>query len=315
LLPDDIKNLDGVPIPNFAQRWVGGVSFHHWQQREGVMATIFKCIGMSAAVAVAGFLSGEAGAMPVGPAGKPALERIDLIDKAQYSYGGKDYCWYDDGWNGPGWYVCGQYTVRGVGWGGGSGWHGWVHTSGGAVRGGTARRGTVTTGGGTGVSGGRTGGRDVSGRTGGSRTGSARTGGSRTGGARTGTGGSRTGGSRTGGGRSGGGRSGGGRGGGGKGGGGKGGGRHSDLLLKHDVAPLGRLDNGLGFYRFSYHGSEKAYVGVMAQEVQAVMPEAVVRGSDGFLRVHYELVGVKFQTYDRWLASGAVVPSGLPLRE
>jgi hypothetical protein len=261
------------------------------------MSKILKSIGMSAAFAVAGFLSGEAGAVPVGGAGKGALERIDLIDKAQYSYGGKDYCWYDDGWNGPGWYVCGQYTVRGVGWGGGSGWHGWVHTSGG-----TARRGTVTTG--------RTGGRDVGGRGGGSRAGDARTGGSRTGSARTGTGGSRTGGSRTGSGRTG-----GGRGAGGKGGGGKGGGRHSDVSLKHDIALLGRLDNGLGFYRFSYNGSEKAYVGVMAHEVQAVMPQAVVRGSDGYLRVHYEALGVKFQTYDRWLASGAVVPSGHALRQ
>ena len=42
---------------------------------------------------------------------------------------------------------------------------------------------------------------------------------------------------------------------------------------------LGHLDNGLGFYRFSYNGSDKAYVGVMAQEVQTVMPDAVVRWS------------------------------------
>jgi hypothetical protein len=44
---------------------------------------------------------------------------------------------------------------------------------------------------------------------------------------------------------------------------------------------LGELDNGLGFYRFSYNGSSKAYVGVMAQEVQAVMPRAVARDRDG----------------------------------
>ena len=69
---------------------------------------------------------------------------------------------------------------------------------------------------------------------------------------------------------------GGGRGGGGFGGGGGrgggGGGRRSDIALKHDVVLLGNLDNGLGYYRFSYLGSDKAYVGVMAQEVQAVMP-------------------------------------------
>jgi hypothetical protein len=115
-------------------------------------------------------------------------------------------------------------------------------------------------------------------------------------------------------GRGGGGRAGGGgfAGGGGRGGGGfrgGGGGRRSDIRLKHDVTLLGRLDNGLGFYRFSYNGSDKAYVGVIAQEVQKVMPEAVVRSPDGYLRVYYDRLGLTFETYDRWLASGAQVPA------
>jgi hypothetical protein len=86
--------------------------------------------------------------------------------------------------------------------------------------------------------------------------------------------------------------------------------RRSDMMLKHDISLVGHLDNGLGFYRFSYNGSDKAYVGVMAQEVQTVMPAAVVRGSDGYLRVFYDKVGVKFQTYEQWVASGAHVPAG-----
>ena len=65
-------------------------------------------------------------------------------------------------------------------------------------------------------------------------------------------------------------------------GGGGGGGRRSDIRLKHDITLLGHLDNGIGFYRFSYNGSDKAYVGVMAQEVQAVMPEAVTRDREGY---------------------------------
>ncbi len=84
--------------------------------------------------------------------------------------------------------------------------------------------------------------------------------------------------------------------------------------LKHDIALLGRLDNGLGFYRFVYNGGTKAYVGVMAQEVQTVMPEAVVRGRDGYLQVFYEKLGLTFQTYDRWIAAGAQVPRGAPGR-
>jgi Protein of unknown function (DUF3300) len=99
-------------------------------------------------------------------------------------------------------------------------------------------------------------------------------------------------------------------GGGGFGGGGfRGGGRRSDIRLKHDITLIGRLDNGLGFYRFIYNGSDKAYVGVMAQEVQRVEPDAVVLGRDGYLRVFYDKLGLEFQTYDQWIASGARIPS------
>jgi hypothetical protein len=91
-------------------------------------------------------------------------------------------------------------------------------------------------------------------------------------------------------------------------GGGRGGGRRSDFRLKHEIILLGHLNNGLGFYRFVYNGGEKAYVGVIAQEVQRVIPQAVVRGRDGYLRVYYDKAGLKFQTYDQWIASGARVP-------
>jgi hypothetical protein len=81
------------------------------------------------------------------------------------------------------------------------------------------------------------------------------------------------------------------------------GGRRSDVALKHDIVRLGCLDNGLGLYRFAYNGSDRLYVGVLAQEVQGVMPEAVVRGRDGYLRVSYDALGLTFQTYRQWLAS------------
>lgn len=103
------------------------------------------------------------------------------------------------------------------------------------------------------------------------------------------------------------------RGGGGRGGGGRGGGRRSDIALKHDIVLLGHLDNGLGFYRFAYNGSNKAYVGVMAQEVQNVLPRAVVRGRDGYLRVFYDQIDVKFESYDQWVRSGKHLPAGLPI--
>jgi hypothetical protein len=82
----------------------------------------------------------------------------------------------------------------------------------------------------------------------------------------------------------------------------------SDIQAKHDIALLGLLNYGVGFYRFSYIGSEKAYVGVMAQEVQKVAPEAVVRGSDGYLRVYYDRLGLQMQTWEDWVASGKKIP-------
>jgi len=113
-----------------------------------------------------------------------------------------------------------------------------------------------------------------------------------------------------GGGGFGGGRGGGGFGGGGRGGGGRGGGaRRSDMRVKHEIVLLGRLDDGLGYYRFVYDGGHTAYVGVMAQEVQTVMPEAVTRDADGYMRVSYDLLGLPFETYRQWVATGAHLPN------
>jgi hypothetical protein len=99
-------------------------------------------------------------------------------------------------------------------------------------------------------------------------------------------------------------RGGGGRGG-GRGGGGRG--RRSDIRLKHDVVLIGYLNDGLGLYRFSYNGSNKPYVGVIAQEVVNVMPQAVTQDRSGYLRVNYKMLGLKFQDYDHWVATRAKI--------
>lgn len=96
---------------------------------------------------------------------------------------------------------------------------------------------------------------------------------------------------------------------GGRGGGGRGGGRRSDIRLKHDIVYLGRLDDGLGFYRFIYDGGHEVYVGVMAQDVKQVMPQAVSTGRDGYFRVNYQELGLTFETYDAWVRAGARIPS------
>jgi hypothetical protein len=79
--------------------------------------------------------------------------------------------------------------------------------------------------------------------------------------------------------------------------------QYSDARLKRDVAELGRLGNGLALYRYRYLWSDVEYVGVMAQEVEAVMPDAVVRGADGFLRVDYARLDTRLMTFDEWTAA------------
>jgi hypothetical protein len=79
-------------------------------------------------------------------------------------------------------------------------------------------------------------------------------------------------------------------------------GQVSDVRLKHDIIPLGRLSNGLGIYRYRYLWSDTVYVGVMAQEVAEAYPDSVVRGSDGYLRVDYRSLGLQLRTLSEWNA-------------
>jgi hypothetical protein len=70
--------------------------------------------------------------------------------------------------------------------------------------------------------------------------------------------------------------------------------------LKRNVVRVGRLANGLPLYRFRYLWSDLVHVGVMAQEVLPVMPDAVLVGEDGFMRVDYERLGTRMMTWDEW---------------
>ena len=77
----------------------------------------------------------------------------------------------------------------------------------------------------------------------------------------------------------------------------------SDIRVKRDIVPVGHLANGLRLYRYRYVWSSTLYVGVIAQEVLEVVPAAVTRGRDGYLRVDYRRLGSRLQTWDEWVAS------------
>src|ERR1041385_1770189 len=86
------------------------------------LLTIAAAIGLI----TTGSATHQASGMPLNNGVSSAADEVAVVEKTQvYFYGGRRWCWYDDGWNGPGYYWCGQYLVPGLGWGGGLGWHGW----------------------------------------------------------------------------------------------------------------------------------------------------------------------------------------------
>jgi hypothetical protein len=72
----------------------------------------------------------------------------------------------------------------------------------------------------------------------------------------------------------------------------------SDIRIKENIEKIGQLQNGLNVYKFNYkdefkntkYTGEGDFVGVMAQEVLDVIPEAVSVGDNGFMVVDYSKI-------------------------
>lgn len=70
----------------------------------------------------------------------------------------------------------------------------------------------------------------------------------------------------------------------------------SDRRLKEGIARIGDHPKGFGIYLFSYKAAHQErcgagrFVGVMADEVETVLPDAVSVGADGFKMVDYALI-------------------------
>jgi hypothetical protein len=79
------------------------------------------------ALAFAGAGSFSAAAAPVAGVSHPAAS---MVEQAQFYWNDHQYCFYEDGWHGPGWYMCGYAWRRGYGWGGGRGWDRRFHDEG-----------------------------------------------------------------------------------------------------------------------------------------------------------------------------------------
>lgn len=96
------------------------------------MKNLRMVLAVAAALGAGALMSGTAQAAPAGLAAHLNAVGVELnvVEKTQYYFGGRRYCFYEDGWNGPGWYWCGYRLRRGLGFGGGHGWHNWHYHSG-----------------------------------------------------------------------------------------------------------------------------------------------------------------------------------------
>lgn len=71
----------------------------------------------------------------------------------------------------------------------------------------------------------------------------------------------------------------------------------SDRSYKENIVRVGEHPAGFGLYLFDYKAEFAAFgagrqFGVMADEVEAIVPEAVEVGTDGYRRVNYDLLGI-----------------------
>ena len=65
----------------------------------------------------------------------------------------------------------------------------------------------------------------------------------------------------------------------------------SDRRLKKNIRLLGSRDDGINVYEFEYLWSDTKHVGVMADEVERVIPAAVMTMPNGYKAVNYAMLG------------------------
>lgn len=69
----------------------------------------------------------------------------------------------------------------------------------------------------------------------------------------------------------------------------------SDVRLKENIEQVGTTVHGLPLYEFNYKGGPTRFRGVMAHEVEEVVPDAVYSDGDGYLMVDYDLLGIEME--------------------
>lgn len=72
----------------------------------------------------------------------------------------------------------------------------------------------------------------------------------------------------------------------------------SDIRMKQNIKSIGVLPNGLNIYEYEYKPEFKEiaghgiHIGVMAQEVEKLIPDAVIKANNGYKMVNYSMLGI-----------------------
>jgi hypothetical protein len=191
----DLRELVESLLGKGATTGVAVAAAHRIPDKEVAMRKIGLTLIATLAV-VGAMIGGRSHAAVIAPiALGTAADELAAVETVQFFWRGRQFCWYNTGWRGPGWYQCGFRWRRGLGWGGPVGWRGW-RTPGIRVGQGGNRPGINRPGGNRpGTTTGQGGNRPGVNRPGGNRPGMNRPGGNRPGGT-TGQGGNRPGGGR-----------------------------------------------------------------------------------------------------------------------
>jgi hypothetical protein len=72
----------------------------------------------------------------------------------------------------------------------------------------------------------------------------------------------------------------------------------SDIRFKENINLIGE-EKGFNIYHFNYIGDDKIYSGVMAQEVEQIMPDAISE-LNGVKYVNYDMLGLECKEVKKW---------------
>ena len=81
----------------------------------------------------------------------------------------------------------------------------------------------------------------------------------------------------------------------------------SDRRLKEDIKEIGQTNDGLPIYSYKYKGEDRTQIGLMAQDVEQVKPEAVGLAG-GYKTVDYDKATEGSERHERY-AGGGLMPS------